>query len=131
MRKKEILLVLFTLAIFICIQNPVKSMRALSPSICRVPEVNGICCEQYLGCYQFDWGACFGGMPVENFDCTCYYADINNDGKVNILDVTIAARAFGSSHKSQNWNPLADVNNDGSVNIIDISYIARVFGKSC
>jgi hypothetical protein len=56
--------------------------------------------------------------------------DINADGKVNILDVAAAAKAFGSKPGSQNWNPNADLNEDRQINILDIAAIAREFGKT-
>jgi peptide/nickel transport system substrate-binding protein len=55
--------------------------------------------------------------------------DINNDGLVNILDISAAARAFGSKPGDARWNSVADVNADGVVNILDISIIARQFGQ--
>jgi len=130
-RKKEIVLAFFILIIFICTSELVLAMRARSLSICRVPVVNGVCCEQYFSCMQFDWGACLGGMPIEGFDCGCYYADINNDGKVDIIDIAIVAVAFGSRPGSINWNPNADLDGNDQINIIDISMAAKEFGKSC
>lgn len=56
--------------------------------------------------------------------------DINNDGKVNIVDIFTVAEAFGSSTEDPRWNPEADIDGDGKVNIVDISTIARKFGKS-
>jgi len=56
--------------------------------------------------------------------------DINNDGKVNILDISTAALAFGSSVGDPSWNPKADMDRNGKINILDISTIARKFGES-
>ncbi len=55
--------------------------------------------------------------------------DINGDRKVDMLDLWLAAKAFGSTPQSPNWNPLADVNFDGKVDMIDAWQIARNFGK--
>jgi hypothetical protein len=55
-------------------------------------------------------------------------ADINWDYKVDILDVAIAAAAFGSDPDHPRWNPIADVTGDGKVDITDIAIIARQFG---
>jgi hypothetical protein len=66
--------------------------------------------------------------------------DINGDCKVNILDIFIVARAFGSAaednpatavDETKNWNVIADINNDKVVNILDIFKIAKEFGKEC
>jgi len=66
--------------------------------------------------------------------------DINRDCEVNIVDLAIAAVAFGShgpdipnpsDPPSEGWYPDADVNNDGVVNIIDIARVSTKFGWSC
>ena len=55
--------------------------------------------------------------------------DVNGDGRVDLRDIALVARAFGSegpnylfpsSPSSKNWNPNADINNDGVVNMKDI-----------
>lgn len=58
------------------------------------------------------------------------YSDINNDGIVNIKDIIIIAKAFGSYPGHPRWNPNADINRDEKVNIIDIGLIAKEFGKT-
>jgi hypothetical protein len=56
--------------------------------------------------------------------------DITGDGKVDILDVALAAKAYDSVLGQQRFEPNADVNDDGTVNILDISLIAREYGKT-
>jgi transglutaminase-like putative cysteine protease len=56
--------------------------------------------------------------------------DLNGDRIVNITDIAVAAKAFGSKPNSKNWNITADINRDEIVNIIDISIIAREYGKT-
>jgi hypothetical protein len=56
--------------------------------------------------------------------------DINGDGKVDIKDLAIAAKAFGSYVGSPTYNPDADVNQDGVIDIRDLAIIAKNFGKS-
>lgn len=56
--------------------------------------------------------------------------DINADGIVNILDVSIAAMAFGSESGEDMFEPNADMNEDSIINIIDISTIATEYGKT-
>lgn len=48
--------------------------------------------------------------------------DINEDGKVSILDLILVARDFG---KIKGINPRSDVNGDGKVNISDLTLVAR------
>lgn len=56
--------------------------------------------------------------------------DLNYDGKVNILDISAAGKAFGAVPGTTRWNMEADVNTDGIINILDISRIAKNFGRS-
>lgn len=61
---------------------------------------------------------------------TYLMTDLNKDGIVNILDISIVARAYGCKPKDPNWNEVADLNKDGVINILDISLIARDYGKT-
>jgi hypothetical protein len=55
--------------------------------------------------------------------------DINGDGKVDMKDVGIVAKAFGTSPGDPRWNPAADINGDGSVNLFDIALVSKDFWK--
>ena len=48
-------------------------------------------------------------------------ADVNRDGVVNILDLTLVVQAFGTD------KPEADVNRDGIVNVFDLVFVANQF----
>jgi hypothetical protein len=59
--------------------------------------------------------------------------DLNHDGKVNMIDIGIAARAFGTTPGNPRWNSIADVFGpnglpDGKVDMRDISFVAKNFG---
>lgn len=56
--------------------------------------------------------------------------DINADGKVNIVDVTIAATAYGTQIEQEKWNANADIDESLNVNIVDITLIAKNYGKT-
>ena len=56
--------------------------------------------------------------------------DIGDYGIVNMKDIALVARAFGSTPSSPNWNPAADVNGDGVVNMKDVALVARDFGET-
>lgn len=59
--------------------------------------------------------------------------DLNKDGTVNIVDITIVAVAWspeGTTPENPNWNPTADVDKNGIINIIDIATVARDYGKT-
>ena len=55
--------------------------------------------------------------------------DLNNDGTVNILDISIVAVAFGTQEGDKNYDSIADLDKNGEVNIIDISMVAVDYGK--
>jgi hypothetical protein len=56
--------------------------------------------------------------------------DLNKDGSVNILDIFIIAKAFGSKPGDPNWNAVADLNKDNVTNILDVFAVARDYGKT-
>jgi parallel beta-helix repeat protein len=55
--------------------------------------------------------------------------DLNFDGIVNVKDIFVAAKAFGSYPGHPRWSPIADVNKDEKVNVRDLFLIAKNFGK--
>jgi parallel beta-helix repeat protein len=67
----------------------------------------------------FDWNPC----------------DINHDLTVDIKDVSLVAKAFGTSPGDPKWDPRADITGtvplvpDGEVDIRDVSLVAKNFGK--
>lgn len=58
------------------------------------------------------------------------FGDVNLDGRVNILDITILVKAFGSNLGSAVWYPNADVNSDERVNVLDLAIAIKNFGRS-
>lgn len=56
------------------------------------------------------------------------------DGKVDMRDVAMVAKAFGSSSGDSRWNPNADITGltagvpDGQIDMRDIAFVARNFG---
>ncbi|WP_406661237.1 right-handed parallel beta-helix repeat-containing protein [Methanolobus sp. ZRKC3] len=53
--------------------------------------------------------------------------DVNEDGLVNVLDLTMIAQNYGSTYTSN--LPRWDVNQDGIVNVLDLSLLASHFGE--
>lgn len=53
--------------------------------------------------------------------------DVDGNGVVNIVDLTLVAASFNTSPP---LNPLTDINKDGVVDIIDLSLVAINFGKN-
>lgn len=55
-------------------------------------------------------------------------SDVNTDGVINILDLTLIAAHFGTTLAAdQALN--TDVNGDGTVNILDLTLVASHFGN--
>jgi parallel beta-helix repeat protein len=56
--------------------------------------------------------------------------DLNDDGVINILDISIVAIAFGSKEGDENYNSIADLDGNEEINILDISIVAFDYGKT-
>jgi len=69
-------------------------------------------------------------LATAKFDVVWLFTDINRDGAVNIQDIFIVARAYGTRPTDPRWNLKADITGDGSVNILDIYRVARDYGKT-
>jgi len=55
--------------------------------------------------------------------------DINGDFKVDIKDLVLVIKHFGSYPSHPKWNPNADVNSDGKVDIKDLVLVIKHFGE--
>jgi len=55
--------------------------------------------------------------------------DIDGDGKVDLKDLTLLAKAYGSTPGKPNWNPLCDLNHDGVVDLTDLVTVATCYGS--
>jgi parallel beta-helix repeat protein len=67
---------------------------------------------------------------MEPFAKPFLLTDINKDGKVNILDIGIIAKSYGTKPEDPRWNPDADIDKNGIINILDIAMVAKDFGKT-
>ena len=52
-------------------------------------------------------------------------SDLNHDGTVNVLDLTLVARDLGKT-----GSPAGDVNGDGAVNVLDLVVVAKDLGRT-
>jgi len=103
--------------------------------------------ENYWGNYagRDDDGDGFGDTPylmdAQNRDnrplmSPFYYwsnpldGDVNKDMKVDMKDITIITRSFGSYPSHPRWNIQADVNEDNKIDIKDVALAAKNFGKT-
>jgi hypothetical protein len=56
--------------------------------------------------------------------------DLNHDGRIDMKDVAIVAKPFGTRPGDALWNAVADVNQDGKVDMKDLSIVAKEFGMT-
>jgi parallel beta-helix repeat protein len=107
--------------------------------------------QLYLGVGQsltltYTWNT--NGIPYQNYTLTAVatiptgsstlsdgnitiklLGDVNGDGRVDLRDIALVARALGSTPTSPNWNPACDFYSNGTVNMKDIALVARNFGQ--
>jgi hypothetical protein len=57
--------------------------------------------------------------------------DVNHDGKVDMKDIGVTVKAFGSTPGDPRWNPDADVTGDNLVDMKDVGKVVGDFGKTC
>jgi len=56
--------------------------------------------------------------------------DINDDGIVDMKDISYIARRFGIDPTHLLWDPIADIWKDDVIDMRDIGMVARDFGKT-
>lgn len=87
-----------------------------APGIWGISEINITDKAQNTAKYDF--------TEIVQFDVdTQISKDLNNDGKINILDLIIIANNFG------NTSGKGDVNNDNTINILDLIEVSNAFTK--
>jgi len=59
-----------------------------------------------------------------------WYTESVPDGKVNIMDIATAAKAYGKQTYEWGYDYNADVIEDGKVDIMDIATVAKAYGAS-
>lgn len=69
-------------------------------------------------------------LPVSYAQDLKLAADVNADGVVNILDLTLVAKDFGATLTAAQQEPNPDVDRDGTVDIRDLTLVARYFGQT-
>ena len=55
--------------------------------------------------------------------------DVNGDAIVNIIDLALFGRAFGTSERGRYYNAVADFNADGVIDTLDLSTIVYYYNK--
>jgi len=54
--------------------------------------------------------------------------DVNQDGSVTIVDISIADLGYGATPGNSRWNPWADITGGGIISIVDINYVTYHYG---
>ncbi|MEM2293884.1 MAG: dockerin type I domain-containing protein [Nitrososphaerota archaeon] len=55
--------------------------------------------------------------------------DVDFDGKVDMTDVGLVLRAYGSKPGDPKWNPNCDFNGDGKIDMTDVGIVLRNYGN--
>lgn len=89
-----------------------------------------------LGNYTVSVAANYKGL-WENFPATNttifkvkLMGDVNGDGKVDIKDLVLLIKTYGSYPGRPDWNPKTDLNNDNKVDIKDLVLLIKHFGEN-
>ena len=77
--------------------------------------------------YANDTYGDMGSSDTVYFTIIC---DLTSDGRVDMKDIYIVVKAFGSYPTHPRWNPLADVDMDNRVDMRDIYLVITDFGKT-
>ena len=56
--------------------------------------------------------------------------DINGDFKVDLDDLVLFAKAYGSKPGDSKWNPNADIDGNGIIGLSDLAVLAQNYGKT-
>jgi hypothetical protein len=56
-------------------------------------------------------------------------ADVNDDGIVDIKDISIVCRNFGMTFGRHGYDPNTNINNDEIVDVIEVSFVCRKLRK--
>jgi hypothetical protein len=57
-------------------------------------------------------------------------ADVNQDGRVDMRDISLVVGVLGTTPTSLDWNPNADLNRDFEVDMRDLSLVSQDFAKT-
>jgi serine/threonine protein kinase len=61
----------------------------------------------------------------------CQVADLNQNGIVDIFDIRLLARAYGSAAGDDLYDARLDFDSSGTINILDLRRVTSQFGETC
>jgi hypothetical protein len=97
-----------------------------------VKYYNKQCCRVTNGKCTSAADCCNSNNKCINGICTTtIIGDINGDCKVDIKDLTLVIKYYGTYPGRPLWNPNADINFDNKVDIKDLTLVNKYYGTSC
>lgn len=72
----------------------------------------------------------FTDMPPST-PTACQMGDLNQNGSVDIFDIRLLARAYGSVSGDELYDPRLDFDDSGTINILDLRRVTSQFGQTC
>ena len=107
-----------------CDLFPHRAMIFPPPWILDVPMIANVSvvaeASAVAGEMDTDDNVCVGGAASITWWCV----DLNGDGRINIVDLAIMAKALGDG-----VHPLLDIDGDGKITLIEMALVARAFGR--
>ncbi len=79
------------------------------------------------------WTSNRADQPDGNWELYCktsLIGDVNEDNRIDVIDLTIASLAYGSFDGEPGYNSNVDINNDGWVDMSDLVVIAYLLGET-
>jgi hypothetical protein len=80
-------------------------------------------------CGNYNLNVTAGNLTAESSVVLTIPGDINGDFRADISDLSLLAKAYGSTPGMPRWNPNADINGDGKVGLSDLSILAKHYGQ--
>lgn len=81
-----------------------------------------------------DVGNNWGPFSAASFEVTCFFADLDCSGEVDVLDVALVAQGLAAAWQYGSYDYVFDVDNDGAgngaIDIADVQIVASYFGQS-
>lgn len=72
-----------------------------------------------------------GGVTFQTIEPPSCFGDVNGDGLVDLLDLSLLLGAYGAELGDPHYNPDADLDLDGDVDVTDLSLILAEYGGIC
>jgi hypothetical protein len=67
---------------------------------------------------------------LEHEQTTTLITDLNEDGRVNLVDLIIVAIAYGSKPGDSRWNAIADLDKNGETDMMDVCQVAAYYKRT-